>query len=106
MPPTRKTARLISGIIIKMEQTLIKILFLIPEILTVLGILLILKGILFLKSSEVTIGEVTSIEIKEAPAGFSSRATGQVRLIHLPVIHFQDHTGLKNKVVIGASGRF
>lgn len=89
-----------------MEQTLITILFLIPEILTVLGILLILKRILFLKNSEVTSGEVTSIEIKEISAGFSSRATRPVRLIHLPVIHFQDQSGVEYKVVIGASGRF
>ena len=29
-----------------------------------------------------------------------------MRLIHLPVIHFQGQSGVKNKVVIGASGRF
>lgn len=74
------------------------------EIMFVIGIVVFIKRILFLKNGITTFGEVTGIEERKHP-GVSGNSWGN-RIAYHPIIYFNDKSGKRYRCIPGMLGRY
>lgn len=89
-----------------METYIILALFKIPEFVIVLGVYFIIKRILFLKNSNVTMGKVTGIETDEMILPTVGADSNNRRVLYIPKIEYSDSQGKTYRLIVGLSARF
>ena len=89
------------------ENTIISLLIFLPEIISVLGLVLLIKRILFLNNSREVLGEVTGLEARQTNSQLGvSTVPGNRRAVFHPIIYFKDNNGNKHRLIVGQVGRY
>lgn len=89
-----------------MEQLIAYIIIYLPEILSVTAIIMVIQRSIFVQKAICTFGEVTGIEERQNTRMGGLNSPGHRRVVHYPVIHFEDTKKKRYRCITGMAARF